>query len=166
MIASKICGEELHALPDDAKLEKVRVFVSLLGNRDLLKFVHGVENFFTFGQGDRTFECMWSHFCMELKFGDSVGILERTEHGVFFSQRELEGDEVETWAGVPDHHVTFGQVKEFYEEQKTFNYEFHCKNCKHFTYDFFARIVHQRHVGDFGCFCQSHEKVFKYKTKS
>ncbi|CAB9531677.1 expressed unknown protein [Seminavis robusta] len=152
-------------ISDGAKLERVRVFVSSLNN-ELLNVVRGVENFFTFGQGDRTFECMWTHFSMELQFGDRFAILERTQDGVIFSERQIDSSsEVETWSGVPDYHVTFGQVMDFYGKELGSSYDFTSKNCKHFAYDFFWQIVRQQEIGDFGGFCQGHENVFKSKTK-
>ncbi|CAB9507212.1 hypothetical protein SEMRO_297_G110900.1 [Seminavis robusta] len=150
---------------DCSKLERVRVFVSFLNSCKLLDVVRRVEKTFTFGKGDRTFECMWTHFCMELQFGDRFAILERTQDGVMFTERKIDSSsEVETWTGVPDDHVTFGQIMDFYEKELGSPYKFTSKNCKHFAYDFFRRIMRQQENLYFGKFCRGHEDVFRWKT--
>lgn len=35
------------------------------------------------------------------------------------------------------------------------------KNCKHFAYDFFAEVVNQESIGDFGGWSQQKEQTWK-----
>lgn len=67
-------------------LKKVTLYLSKLHNEEfLMNFLVGVENFFTSGMGDRTFESWWTHFAMELTFEDGTKrILERSDDGVLF----------------------------------------------------------------------------------
>jgi hypothetical protein len=67
-------------------LKKVTLYLSKLHNEEfLMNFLVGVENFFTSGMGDRTFESWWTHFAMELTFEDGPKrILERSDDGVLF----------------------------------------------------------------------------------
>ena len=147
-----------------ARLEKVRVFVSPIENEPLLNVIRGVENFFTLSTGTRRFECMWTHFSVELIFsGGRRALLERNDNQVVLSQRDMNNTEIETWTVAPASPVTFNDVLDFYHREKNIPYMFHIKNCKHLCYEFMVQVV-RSYVGPFPDFCAWQESIYQSKT--
>lgn len=158
----------LRDLPKEIRLKQAKLLVSptgVLHDPGWRGFFNGVESFFTSHPSNRTFECMWTHFAMELFFdGGTVAILERTPDGVRFTQRYHFQEEYETWSEEPHHTITITDVLFFFCRETALPYSFVGKNCKHFAYDFMAEVFHQRGLGDFGNWCRPFEDVWKELT--
>ena len=54
---------------ENSLVKKVEVLVSPLAT-EVSEVVRGIEWFFTAGQGDRTFEAMWTHFALSITMED------------------------------------------------------------------------------------------------
>jgi hypothetical protein len=148
-------------IPGELLLKKVTLYLSALTDEKLMNFVVGVENFFTGGRGDRTFE-RWTHFALEVTFEDGTKrILERTVDGVHFTAREISHDEVSTlsWESVPV--VSAKDVFQFQEKERHRPYHPGEKNCKHLAYDFVAQLVLKKDLGDFFGWCGHPEAIWR-----
>jgi hypothetical protein len=122
----------LATIPGELLLKKVTLYLSALSDKKLMNFVVGVENFFTAGMGDCTFESWWTHFALEVTFEDGTKrILERTVDGVHFTAREISCDEVSTlsWESVPG--VLAEDIFQFRDKESHRPYRTAEKNCKH-----------------------------------
>jgi hypothetical protein len=56
---------------------------------------------------------------------------------------------VDEWTGLD---IPFTKVIEFSRKESSMQYNFICKNCKHYCYDFRRDVLGQKE--DFGAYCQ------------
>jgi hypothetical protein len=149
-------------IPGELFLKKVTLYVSALADEPLMNFVVGVENFFTGGRSDRTFESWWTHFALEVTFEDGTKrILERAVEGVHFTAREISQDEVSTlsWESVPG--VSAKEVFQFQDNESRQPYHSGGKNCKHLAYDFVSQVVLKKDLGGFFGWCGPPEAIWR-----
>lgn len=167
-IPGEITNEKGNCLlpPGDTRLALVRVLVSPTDTKHIKSnFLNGIEGFFTGRPSNRIFECMWTHFAMELVFdGGTVLKLERNVAGIYLAERDVCHSEYETWTGKPDEPTTLDHVMRFFDQENQRVYSAVDNNCKHFAYNFFANIFHRRPIGDFGKWCRAFEDVYRQKT--
>jgi hypothetical protein len=158
----------LDHMPHETCVRSVRLLVSptnVLDSPVMRTLVNAVEGFFTGRPSRRTVESMWTHFAVELEFdGGILAILERTGKGVTFTQRSLADKEYGSWSGTPVRVFTMGAVKRFYRKENTRKYSFVGKKCKHFAYDFFAEVFHQRSIGSFEHWCRPFKDAWKQQA--
>ena len=170
-----LCGR----LCSEIELKRISFSVCQLDNSNgFIDTIRGIEKFFTFGLGDRTFESWWTHFSIVLwiatatrrrsryrqAYGNEDGddnfleeqaprplILELTNDGVSLSFRDLNHDEliVETHDA---NDVTMTDVIEFSLERAGVPYVFVSNNCKHFAFQFARNVLHDPE-GHFEGFC-------------
>merc|ERR1711862_965849 len=103
----------------------------------------GVEHVFTFGQSRKHFESNWTHFALKLEFEDG-----RIMHA---DRHDWENVRFCEWSEPPEDSIesitldceeqnidrSHEEVEGCMEHQRTMNYSFTSKNCKHFVCDFF-----------------------------
>ena len=161
----------------EIELKRISFSVCQLDNSNgLMDTIRGIENFFTFGLGDRTFESWWTHFSIILWIATTAKgsrshqdhdkddddnfleeqearplILELTNDGVSLSCRDLNHGEliVETHDA---NDFTMTDVIEFSLERVDVPYKFVSNNCKHFAFHFARNVLHDPE-GHFESFC-------------
>jgi hypothetical protein len=104
-----------HSWGPDLLLKKVTLYLSALSDKKLMNIVVGVENCFTAGRSDRTFESWWTHFALEVTFKDGTKrVLERTVDGVHFTAREIAATRYPPFRG---------RVFREYQRKRSFSFE-------------------------------------------
>lgn len=140
--------------PFDARLKKVVVKCERLERSGVQEFAQGLVWFFT---GDTVRIDKWfSHFQLLLSFEDAKNsnkfcvLIERLPEKVkMVDAIESDGQGVvgRVWDGTGP---TWENVVNFVKEERTLQYSEMSKNCKHFAYDFFRRVIKEdRQFEDF-----------------